>query len=82
MRDIEDAMDQDPKAQSAFQTFAYGIMRHIGEHLAVLNSADLIAFTVGAGQYSSRLRKEILKDNHHSCIVFDQDKNQSIRNRD
>ncbi|MBN2103351.1 acetate/propionate family kinase [bacterium] len=77
LRDIQEAMDQNPKAELAFKTFAYGVKRYIGEYLAVLNSADVIVFTGGAGQHSSRLRREILKNMNHLGIVLDQDKNQS-----
>ena len=60
-RDIEDAMKNgDERSKLAFKTFAYYVKRYIGEYLAILNSADCIVFTAGAGQNSPVLRKEIL----------------------
>lgn len=72
LRDIEMSMAQNDKAKLAFQTFAYGIKRYIGEYLAVLNSADCIVFTGGAGQHSPRLRQEVLKDMNRLGIVLDE----------
>ena len=60
-RDIEKAMAAgDRRAQLAFDTFAYYVRRYIGEYLAILNSADCIVFTGGAGQKSVLLRARIL----------------------
>jgi acetate kinase len=62
-RDIEDEMGKgNKKAELAFKTFAYYVKRYIGEYLAILNSADCIVFTAGAGQNSPALRKEILSN--------------------
>ncbi|HLP14893.1 MAG TPA: acetate/propionate family kinase, partial [Bacteroidota bacterium] len=62
-RDIEAAMDRgDERARLAFTSFAYGVKRYIGEYHAILNGADCVVFTAGAGQFSARLRKEILKE--------------------
>ncbi len=77
-RDIEERMLQgDRRAELAFKTFAYYVKRYIGEYLAVLNNADCIVFTAGAGQNSPRLRKEILKDTENLGIVLDDEKNNS-----
>ena len=54
---MTNGVDRDEKA---FKTFAYYVKRYIGEYLAVLNGADLIAFTAGAGENSPILRKEII----------------------
>ncbi len=77
-RDVEDAMHKgDDRAAMAFKTFAYYTKRYIGEYMAILNKADCIAFTAGAGQNSPRLRSEILRNMDNLGIVLDEEKNQS-----
>jgi acetate kinase len=71
-RDVEQSMAKgDKRAELAFKTFAYVVKRYIGEYMAVLNGADCIVFTAGAGQFSPLLRKEILKDMENIGIVVD-----------
>jgi acetate kinase len=65
----------DKRAEMAFKTFAYYVKRYIGEYLAILNGADCIAFTAGAGQNSPSLRKEILLNMENLGIILDNNKN-------
>jgi len=75
-RDIESAMARgDRRAQIAFDTFAYGVKRYIGEYMAVLNGAECIVFTAGAGQKGIRLRKKILEHMDRIGIVLDDVRN-------
>ncbi len=75
-RDIENKMNNgDKQAKIAFKTFAYYVKRYIGEYLAVLNGADCIAFTAGAGQKSPLLRKEIIGQLNNLGIILDNEKN-------
>ena len=75
-RDIEVAMERgDRRARLAFDTFAYGVKRYIGEYMAVLNGADCIVFTAGAGQKGIRLRKKILENMEGIGIVLDDARN-------
>jgi len=75
-RDIETRMNEgDKHAKTAFKTFAYYVKRYIGEYLTVLNGADCIAFTAGAGQKSPSLRKEIVGDLNNLGIILDEKKN-------
>lgn len=75
-RDIEEAMEQgDKRSELAFKTFAYYVKRYIGEYLAMLNSAECIVFTAGAGQNSPSLRKEILSGMENLGITLDDDLN-------
>ena len=77
-RDIEKAMAEgDTRAKCAFETFAYYVRRYIGEYLAVLNSADCIVFTGGAGQKSVSLRKTIVVNMENLGIVLDDERNRS-----
>jgi acetate kinase len=76
-RDIEQAMARgDARAKLAFETFAYYVRRYIGEYLAILNGADCIVFTGGAGQKSVLLRKTILRDMENLGIVLEDERNQ------
>jgi acetate kinase len=75
VRDIEQAMDTHERAALAFRAFAYGVKRYIGEYMAILNSADLIAFTGGAGQNSCKLRQTILNNMENIGIILDREKN-------
>jgi len=75
-RDIETQMIAgDERASLAFKTFAYYVKRYIGEYLAILNGADCIVFTAGAGQKSARLRKEILTGMDNLGIILDENRN-------
>jgi acetate kinase len=77
-RDIEKAMaGGDERAKLAFETFAYYVKRYIGEYLAILDSAECIVFTGGAGQKSVLLRKTILANMENLGIVLDEGKNRA-----
>jgi acetate kinase len=76
LRDIEKRMlDGDQRAGLAFKTFAYYVKRYIGEYLIILNNADCIVFTAGAGQNSPLLRKEIISNMENLDIVIDDELN-------
>ena len=75
-RDIETSMlNGSHRAKLAFKAFAYYVKRYIGEYLAILNSADCIVFTAGAGQNSPLLRKEIISNMENLGLILDDDKN-------
>jgi acetate kinase len=75
-RDIEASMQKgDARAELAFNTFVYGVKRYIGEYLAILNGADCIVFTAGAGQNGVLLRKRILANMENLGIVLDDTRN-------
>jgi len=78
LRDIEEEMGKgNKKAWLAFKTYAYYVKRYIGEYLAMLNGADCIVFTAGAGQNSPSLRKEILSNMENLGIILDVERNNS-----
>jgi acetate kinase len=77
-RDIEQAMAKgDVRAKLAFDTFAYYVRRYIGESLAVLNGADCLVFTAGAGQKSVLLRTTITSNMENLGIELDAERNRS-----
>ncbi len=65
----------DKRAALAFDAFAYAVKRYIGEYLAILNGAECIAFTAGAGQNGVRLRARNLAGMENLGIVLDGQKN-------
>ena len=75
-RDVEAAMEKgDRRAALAFDAFAYGVKRYIGEYLAILNGADIIVFTAGAGQNGVLLRKRIAGNMENLGVLLDEEKN-------
>ena len=77
-RDIEKAMNAgNERARLAFKTFAYYVKRYIGEYMAILNRADVLVFTAGAGQNSPALRKEILQGLENIGLELDDRKNEA-----
>lgn len=75
-RDIEQGMDKgDKRSELAFKTFVYNVKRYIGEYLAILNGADCIVFTAGAGENSIRLREAIASNMENLGVVLDEDLN-------
>ena len=77
-RDIEKAMNAgNERARLAFKTFAYYVKRYIGEYMAILNRADVLVFTAGAGQNSPALRKEILQGMENIGLELDNRKNEA-----
>lgn len=78
LRDIEAEMGMgNYRAKLAFDSFVYGVKRYIGEYLAILNGADCIVFTGGAGQNSISLRKKITENMENLGIIVDEEKNRS-----
>jgi acetate kinase len=65
----------DMRAELAFNTFVYSVKRYIGEYLAILNGADCIVFTAGAGQNGVMLRARILSNMDNLGVVLDDAKN-------
>jgi len=78
LRDIEAEMEKgNYRAKLAFDSFVYGVKRYIGEYLAILNGADCIVFTGGAGQNSISLRRKITENMENLGIIVDEEKNLS-----
>lgn len=75
-RDIENGMKNGiERDEIAFNTFAYYVKRYIGEYLAILNGADAIVFTAGAGEKSPFLRNKIISNLDNLGIILDEEKN-------
>ena len=77
-RDIEANMRKgDKRSELAFKTFAYYVKRYIGEYMIILNCADCLVFTAGAGQNSPLLRKEIISNVENLGIMINDRLNNS-----
>lgn len=61
MRDIIEATDNgDKQAQRALRMFVRRVVKYVGAYYALLGGADAIVFTGGIGEYSARIREEVV----------------------
>ncbi len=76
LRDVENAAKQgNERAQLAMDVLVESIRHYIGAYLAVLNGADLIAFTGGIGENSATLRAAVCKNMDYAGIKLDPARN-------
>lgn len=70
------------RAILAQKVLAYGIKKYIGSYAAALNGVDMIVFTGGIGENSSKTREDVCKDMEYLGIDFDFEKNKDIHGQD
>lgn len=59
-RDLAEAAEAgNESAQTALETYAYRVGKYIGAYAAAMNGVDVIAFTAGAGENNTQVRKLI-----------------------
>jgi acetate kinase len=76
LRDIEAAADAgDSRAGLAIDVFVASIRHYLGAFLLELGSADVIAFTGGIGENSSRIRSGVCRDLEWFGITLEPAKN-------
>jgi acetate kinase len=76
LRDIEAAADAgDSRAELAIDVFVNSIRHYLGAFLVDLNGADVIAFTGGIGENSSRIRTGVCRDLEWFGITLDPARN-------
>jgi acetate kinase len=76
LRDIEAAADaRDDRAKLAIDVFVGSIRHYLGAFLLELGGADVIAFTGGIGENSSRIRREVCRDLEWFGITLDPARN-------
>jgi acetate kinase len=76
MRDVEEAIDAgDPNARLAFEVFCHRVRKYIGAYTAVMGGVDVIVFTGGIGENSSRVRAEVCRAMGCLGIAVDERKN-------
>lgn len=72
LRDIETAASaHDPRASRALDLFIASIRHYLGAYLVELGGADVIAFTGGIGENSSRIRAGVLRNLEWFGIALD-----------
>ncbi|MCL2330394.1 MAG: acetate/propionate family kinase [Phycisphaerae bacterium] len=75
-RDIEQAAAAgNERAQLALDVLVESVRHYVGAYLAVLNGADVIAFTGGIGENSTDFRKQVCSRLDYAGIVLDLEKN-------
>lgn len=80
LRDLEAAADQGhAAAREAIAVFVASVRHYLGAYLVLLGGADVIVFTGGMGENSSRLRAAICEGLDWLGIVLDPQRNASAR---
>lgn len=83
MRELEaQAAAGHPRAELAISVFCHRIRRAIGSLYAVLNGADVLAFTGGIGENSPEIRSRVCLEMDALGIVLDADANAGVRGRE
>jgi acetate kinase len=78
LRDIEAAADAgNPQATTALEVYIAAVRHYLGAYLVELGGADVIAFTGGIGENSSRIRSGVCRDLDWFGITLDPDRNAS-----
>lgn len=76
MRDIEKAVNVNPRAKLALDAFVESVRHYIGAYLVVLGGCDVLAFTGGIGENGAAIRAAICNDLEWAGIILDEQKNQ------
>jgi acetate kinase len=80
MRDIEQrAGAGDKNAQLAIAVYAYRARKYIAAYAGVMGGVDVLAFTGGIGENSASMRKRICERLDYLGLLFDEDKNMSVK---
>ncbi len=74
-RDLEAAMDTDPKAKLALDMFAYSVKRYVGAYAAAMGGVDAIVFTAGIGENTALMRAAITEGLEFMGIKVDPELN-------
>ena len=84
MRDIEDAAfnKRNERAKLSLEMFNYRIRKYIGAYAAAMNGVDIIVFTGGIGENSTRTREEICKHLSFLGVDFDRKTNEGSRGKE
>jgi len=80
MREIEaKAVNGDKDAILALNVFAHSIRHYIGAYAAVMNGADVLAFTGGIGENSAVIRERVCTGLEFMGLRFDENKNAALK---
>ncbi len=76
-RDVEEAASKgNERARLALEVLVESVRHYVGAYLAVLNGADLLAFTGGIGENGVEFRREVCARMDYAGIRLDPDRNQ------
>src|SRR5699024_9236927 len=79
LRDIENQIDSNPRAELALEVFAGQIHQYIGSYATKMAGVDAIIFTAGVGENSTIVRSKILNGLEFMGVYWDPLLNQSLR---
>ncbi|RDW16355.1 acetate kinase [Oceanobacillus arenosus] len=71
LRDIQEQVDTNPRAELALDVFAERIHKYIGSYAAKMSGVDAIIFTAGVGENSSIVREKILTGLEFMGVYWD-----------
>lgn len=75
VRDLEENYSSNARARLAFEALCYSVKKYIGSYIAVLGGIDVLVFTGGIGENSSRLRKKVCEGLEFLGLELDLDQN-------
>ena len=70
-RDLESAMDTNPRAKLALDMFAYDVKKLVGAYAAVMGGVDALIFTAGIGENTKLLREQITEGLKFMGVAID-----------
>ncbi len=74
--DLRDLLgDNSPNARIALDVFTYSIIKTIGAYAAAMNGFDVLIFTAGIGENSSKIREKVCESLSFLGITIDSAKN-------
>jgi acetate kinase len=75
VRDLEENYSSNARAKLAFEALCYSVKKYIGSYIAVLGGIDVLVFTGGIGENSSKLRKRVCEGLEFLGLELDLDQN-------
>lgn len=71
LRDIQDQVDTNPRAEMALEVFAARIHQYLGSYAARMSGVDAIIFTAGVGENSITVREKVLTGLEFMGVYWD-----------
>jgi acetate kinase len=76
MREIEEELEDNSRAQLAHNVFCYRLKKYIGAYAVALGGLDVLVFTGGIGENSSIVRQDVLQGMQFLGVELDTAKNE------
>lgn len=71
LRDIQDQVETNPRAEMALEVFAARIHQYLGSYAARMSGVDAIIFTAGVGENSIAVREKVLTGLEFMGVYWD-----------